>query len=66
MAEFCIDCFNRINKTNYSKYTVTLGEDFCEGCGVQKPCVMFLKPTLLSILKCLKEDISHFKSKSKN
>ena len=44
MAEFCLDCFNEMNGTHYTKSEVLLEEDLCEGCGQIKPCVMDLKP----------------------
>ena len=40
MAEFCLDCFNRMNGTAHATYEVELDEDFCEGCGEWKPCVI--------------------------
>jgi hypothetical protein len=44
MAEFCLDCFNDLNGTDYSNKEVWLANDFCEGCGKWKPCVLDLKP----------------------
>ena len=34
MAEFCLDCFNKLHGTNYTKWDVVLswGNDFCEEC----------------------------------
>lgn len=46
MAEFCLDCFNRMNRTDYRESDVELDEDFCEGCGTWKPCVIFVKTEL--------------------
>ena len=40
MAEFCLDCFNRMNRTDYKESDVELDEDFCEGCAEWKPCVI--------------------------
>ena len=40
MAEFCLDCFNRINGEAYTIAEVELADDFCEGCGRWLPCVM--------------------------
>lgn len=48
MAEFCLDCFNRMNDTNYTEKEVWLEEDFCEGCAALKPCIMQLRPKPLS------------------
>lgn len=41
MAEFCLDCLNKINETNYKRYQVKLfkGLDLCEECGKHKRCV---------------------------
>ena len=35
MAEFCLDCWNRINETNDSprRYILSREPDLCEGCG---------------------------------
>ena len=45
MAEYCLDCFNQINKTNYKEKNVWIDceeLDICERCGEYKPCVMAL------------------------
>lgn len=47
MAEFCLDCFNKLNDTDYTKKEVRLEEDFCEACASWKPCVMQLHPKTL-------------------
>lgn len=44
MAEFCLECFNKINGTEYTKSEVWLEPDLCEECGEIKPCVMELSP----------------------
>lgn len=44
MAEFCLDCFNQLHGTGYKARLVTLEDDFCEGCGTVKPCVVSLQP----------------------
>lgn len=51
MAEFCLECFNKMNDTDFKKHQVWLEVDLCEGCGEMKPCVYELgpKPLLLSI-----------------
>ncbi len=38
MAEFCLDCWNRLNKRKLKKNQVVLSEelDLCEGCGEMK------------------------------
>ncbi len=42
MAEFCLDCLNRINGTNESeeKYVISRDLDLCEGCGEWKSVVV--------------------------
>ncbi len=47
MAEFCLECFNTLNGTAYTEWDTTLEEDFCEGCGQIKPCVIRLCPPSL-------------------
>lgn len=44
MAEFCLKRFNKLNHTRYREEEIILEEDFCEGCGCWKPCVMALHP----------------------
>lgn len=45
MAEFCIDCINEMNESNYAEKDVRLSEstDLCEGCGEYKHVVIALK-----------------------
>ena len=42
MAEFCLDCWNKIYYKDYSKWDVklSLGLDLCEGCGEWKRVVL--------------------------
>ena len=59
MAEFCLDCYNKLNGTNYRECDVTLDEDLdlCEGCGEWKPCVISRDPSgnfLLGLFEWLK------------
>jgi len=39
MAEFCLDCWNKLNKENLTKKDVHLSKEpeLCEGCAVWKP-----------------------------
>lgn len=57
MAEHCLDCFNKLNDTAYNKKVVSLAEDFCEGCGEVKLCVIALRPEsyLYRIIKHLRD-----------
>ena len=42
MADFCLDCWNKINKTNDSEREYVLSKDteLCEGCGEWKRVVI--------------------------
>ena len=42
MAEFCLDCWNKINETKDSKYRYVLSweKDFCEECGQYKRVIV--------------------------
>ena len=39
MAEFCLDCYNKLSGEHLTKYDVTLDMDFCEECCEIKPCI---------------------------
>lgn len=40
MAEFCLECFNKMNGTHLTGLQVIREFDLCEGCGEIKPCVV--------------------------
>lgn len=40
MAEFCLDCWNKLNGTSYTKRQVRTDMDLCEGCGEWKPVIV--------------------------
>ena len=42
MAEFCLDCLNKLNNTQLDESNVQLSdyEDFCEGCADYKNVVV--------------------------
>ena len=42
MAEFCLECLNKLNKTNHSKwrYVLSWEKDLCEECGEYKRVVI--------------------------
>lgn len=42
MAEFCLDCWNKINETNDSqwRYVLTWNKDLCEECGQYKRVII--------------------------
>lgn len=44
MSEYCLDCFNKMNGTNYRSNHVWLEDDICEGCADWRPCVIDLRP----------------------
>lgn len=44
MAEFCLECHNRLYGTDLKEADVELEEDLCEGCGEYKPCVVAERP----------------------
>ena len=45
MAEFCLDCYNDLEQTNFNTSDVELSKypDYCEGCGKYKKVVDGLK-----------------------
>lgn len=43
MAEFCLDCYNKLHKSNLKKKDVTLSKDLCEGCGKIKGTIDNIK-----------------------
>jgi len=42
MAEFCVDCWNKLNgkKGNPTKYVLSKEVDLCEGCGKYKRVIV--------------------------
>ncbi len=42
MAEFCLDCWNKLNQSNYKKvkYIISKDLDLCEGCGKLKQVIV--------------------------
>ena len=60
MAEYCLECFNKINKKQYKEKEVWIDYeelDICEGCGEIKPCIVNLYPK--PILKRIKDAIKN-------
>lgn len=47
MAEFCVDCWNKINETKYSKdrFVISKDLDLCKGCGEYKNVIIREKET---------------------
>ena len=51
MAEFCLDCYNRLQGTRLMEREVRTEWDLCEGCGSWKPVVIsFRRPGPLARL----------------
>jgi len=42
MAEFCLECWNRINNTKHKKRQYIMSDylDLCEGCGQMKQVIL--------------------------
>ena len=42
MAEFCLDCWNKLNHIHLTEEDVTISEelDLCEGCGKMMPTIV--------------------------
>lgn len=59
MAEFCVDCWKRMNRETdqEDKYVLSDEPDLCEGCGAWKPVVVRLRIgyRLRQWLKAIKE-----------
>ena len=55
MAEFCLECLNKVMQTDYKESQVTIDDelDLCEGCGKMKLTVVTIKPTLLQRIQNL-------------
>lgn len=64
MAEFCLDCWNKLNKTNFTEreYVLSRELDLCEGCGQWKPVIINVRrfPALYEIRTSLR---SNFRKK---
>ena len=45
MAEFCLECWNRINETDTEEkmYIISRDLELCEGCGGWKPVIVRLR-----------------------
>lgn len=44
MAEFCLDCYNKLNNSNLTEDDVVLDDDFCEECAQWKECIVTINP----------------------
>ncbi len=45
MAEFCLECWNKLNGTKYDKdkYIISKDLDLCEGCGEWKHIIIMAR-----------------------
>lgn len=64
MAEFCLECLNKINETNDSKwrYVLSWEKDLCEECGQYKH-VVIVERRWSRLQKNLKEAIENLKNR---
>ena len=61
VAEFCLDCWNKINGTDDppGKYVISRELDVCEECGEWKPIIIRVKRRAM-IAEWFRERISPF------
>ena len=52
MAEFCLECWNKLNHSDYTERDYVLSEDLdlCEGCASFKPVVLCRRSFLSAIV----------------
>lgn len=43
MAEFCLNCYNKLFDKNLTEKDVKFSPDICEGCGETKDTVVIIK-----------------------
>ncbi len=62
MAEFCLNCWNKINDINLSEKDVIISKDLdlCEGCAELKPVIIRYKRIYL-----FKEYLNDIKNRNK-
>ena len=57
MAEFCLDCWNKLNDSNFTEkeYLISREPDLCEECGEWKPVIIRVRrfPALYALRQCL-------------
>lgn len=56
MAEFCVECWNKLNGTNDPqwKYVLSWERDLCEGCGRWKRVIVGERTWLLRLRSFLR------------
>ena len=64
LAEFCIECFNRIMGADYAleRFIISKDYDLCEECGEIKPIIVRVKRRYL-LADALKERIEYWKTR---
>jgi len=62
MAEFCLDCWNKLMETNDppEKYIISRDLDLCEGCGEMKPVIIAIRKRYI-----IKEWLADMRSRKK-
>jgi len=76
MAEFCLDCWNKLNHTHLTQEDVILSDDewdLCEGCAQMKPTIIRFGKRKKKILfqnrggavKCLNEGCGYTRKAEK-
>ena len=57
MAEFCLDCWNKLNNSNFTDkdYVISRELDLCEECGQWKPVIIRVRcfPSLYTLRQYL-------------
>lgn len=43
MAEFCLECYNKVSDEHFKESDVILDMDFCEECCEMKPCIVIMR-----------------------
>lgn len=72
MAEFCLDCWNRINGTNDppDQYVISKDLELCEGCGMWKHVIIterdVYRPCFVRFPAFPSKWFTHFKALFKN
>ena len=65
MAEFCLDCWNKINETNNSKwrYVLSWNKELCEECGQYKR-IIIVERVWSRVQRTLAEAIANIQNRS--
>ena len=68
MAEFCLDCWNKLNNENNTIYSCTLSDpddlDLCEECGEYKQIfISYKRPSFFKHLQIRQQEKEKLKEK---